>query len=56
MVDAIKNTPSNYHFAHDLVGKPGSTHRAVARGHTFPDHALQPPQPPTVTLTSLVAL
>src|SRR6266851_5026411 len=51
-----QNTPSNYHFAHDLVGNPGSTHRVVARGHAFPDHALQPPQPPTVTLTSLVAL
>jgi hypothetical protein len=27
-------------FEHDLFGKPVSTHRVVARGHAFPDHAL----------------
>jgi hypothetical protein len=26
-------------FEHDLFGKPVSTHRVVARGHAFPDHA-----------------
>src|SRR5258708_27392124 len=27
-------------FEHDLFGKPVPTHRVVARGHAFPDHAL----------------
>src|SRR5579859_7717374 len=31
-------------LAHDLAGKPGPTHRIVARGHAFPDHAIYPPQ------------
>jgi hypothetical protein len=29
-------------FAHDLFGKPVSTHRVEARGQAFPDHALRP--------------
>src|SRR5216684_560139 len=29
-------------FEHDLFGKPVPTHRVVARGHAFPDHALAP--------------
>src|SRR6202521_6046231 len=29
-------------FEHDLFGKPVPTHRVVARGHAFPDHAVAP--------------
>src|SRR6202048_3311102 len=31
---------------HDLFGKPVTTHRVVARGHAFPDHALAPAHRP----------
>jgi hypothetical protein len=39
----------NNTFAHDLVGKPVSTHRVEARGHAFPDHASAAPWPQLVT-------
>jgi hypothetical protein len=36
-------------FEHDLFEKPVSTHRVVARGHAFPDHALvAPPFTPNI--------
>src|SRR5262249_19887026 len=53
MVDAIGVVPLPM-FTHDPVGKPLDALRR--RGPSGPDHArVQPPQPPTVTLTSLVA-
>src|SRR6267142_5159169 len=42
-------------FEHDLFGKPVPTHRVVARGHAFPDHALEiallDPAMPTMAFT-----
>src|SRR6267142_2251098 len=43
-------------FEHDLFGKPVPTHRVVARGHAFPDHALELPRAVSTSLVLRSAL